>query len=254
MKADPQQIYRDGRGRVTALVRDLDADALSARVPACPSWTVRDLLCHLVGLPTDVLAGRVDGAGTDPWTAAQLASRTGCDRDTLLAEWEREAPAFEALIPMIDPPLPVYDIIVHEQDLRGALGTPGARDSAGVRMLVDVALGRLASEIDAAELPALEIAMEDEGFVAGSGDVRRPVGCRALRAVPFLRRSSERRAGEGLGLPRGLREARALPPDGPRGRDRAVVALPLPRVSVANCATTGRVRATDRQVRARSDR
>ncbi len=89
----------------------------------------------------------------------------------LLAEWEREAPAFEALIPMIDPPLPVYDIIVHEQDLRGALGTPGARDSAGVRMLVDVALGRLASEIDAAELPALEIAMEDEGFVAGSGDV-----------------------------------------------------------------------------------
>ena len=171
MKADPQQIYRDGRGRVTALVRDLDADALSARVPACPSWTVRDLLCHLVGLPTDVLAGRVDGAGTDPWTAAQLASRTGCDRDTLLAEWEREAPAFEALIPLIDPPLPVYDIIVHEQDLRGALGTPGARDSAGVRMLVDVALGRLASEIDAAELPALEIAMEDEGFVAGSGDV-----------------------------------------------------------------------------------
>jgi uncharacterized protein (TIGR03083 family) len=171
VKADPQQIYREGRARITALVRDLDAGALSTRVPACPSWTVRDLLCHLVGLPTDVNAGRVDGAGTDPWTAAQLASRTGCDRDTLLAEWDREAPTFEELIPMIQPPRPVYDIVVHEQDMRGALGTPGARESAGVRMLTDVALRRLASEIDDAELPALEIAMEDEGFVAGSGDV-----------------------------------------------------------------------------------
>ena len=40
----------------------------------------------------------------------------------------------------------------------------------GVRWLTDTGLRRLASEIDEAELPALEIAMEDEGFVAGSGD------------------------------------------------------------------------------------
>ena len=72
---------------------------------------------------------------------------------------------------MIDPPRPVFDLVVHEQDLRGAIGVPGARDSAGVRWLVDIALARLASEIDEANLPALEIAMEDEGFVAGSGDV-----------------------------------------------------------------------------------
>jgi hypothetical protein len=37
--------------------------------------------------------------------------------------------------------------------------------------VIDVALGRLASEIDEANLPALEIAMEDEGRVVGSGDV-----------------------------------------------------------------------------------
>jgi uncharacterized protein (TIGR03083 family) len=171
VKADPQQIYREGRARVTELVRDLTPEELATPVPACPGWVVRDLLCHLVGLPSDVNAGRIDGAGTDPWTAAQLAARTGCDRDTLLAEWDREAPAFEAIIPMIEPPRPVFDIVVHEQDMRGALGVPGARDSAGVRMLVDIALERLASEIDDAELPALEIAMEDEGRVVGSGDV-----------------------------------------------------------------------------------
>jgi hypothetical protein len=118
-----------------------------------------------------VNAGRVEGAGTDPWTAAQVASHRDCSRDDLLDEWAREAPAFEEIIPMIDPPRPVFDLVVHEQDLRGAIGVPGARDSAGVRWLVDIALARLASEIDDANLPALEIAMEDEGFVAGSGDV-----------------------------------------------------------------------------------
>ncbi len=36
---------------------------------------------------------------------------------------------------------------------------------------MDVALNRLGEVFDEAELPALEIAMEDEGFVAGSNDV-----------------------------------------------------------------------------------
>ena len=132
MKADPQKIYREARGRVTELVRDLDDDSLVTPVPACPDWRVRDLLCHMVGLPTDVNAGRIEGAGTDPWTAAQVASHRDCSRDDLLEEWAREAPAFEAIIPMIEPPRPVYDIVVHEQDMRGALGVPGrARQRGG---------------------------------------------------------------------------------------------------------------------------
>jgi uncharacterized protein (TIGR03083 family) len=171
MNADPQKIYREARRRVTELVRDLDDSALATTVPACPAWTVRDLLCHMVGLPADANAGRLEGAGTDPWTAAQVAARTDCDRDALLAEWEREAPAFEQILPMIQPPRPVVDIVVHEQDMRGALGVPGARDSVGVRWLTDVAVGRLGEVIDEASLPALEIATEDQGFVAGSGDV-----------------------------------------------------------------------------------
>jgi len=171
VKADPQQVYREGRGRVSDLVASLDDAQMQTPVPACPAWRVHDLLCHLVGLPGDVNAGRIEGAGTDPWTAAQIAAHCDSTRDELLEEWAREAQAFEAILPMIDPPRPVFDLVVHEQDLRGAIGVPGARDSAGVRWLVDIALARLASEIDEANLPALEIAMEDEGFVAGSGDV-----------------------------------------------------------------------------------
>ncbi len=136
MTADPQQVYREGRGRVTALVATLDDAQMQTPVPACPAWRVHDLLCHLVGLPGDVNAGRIEGAGTDPWTAAQIAAHCDNTRDELLEEWAREAQAFEEILPMIDPPRPVFDLVVHEQDLRGAIGVPGARDSAGVRWLV----------------------------------------------------------------------------------------------------------------------
>ncbi len=123
--SDPQKIYREARGRVTELVATLDDEQLQTPVPACPDWRVHDLLCHMVGLPGDVNAGRIEGAGTDPWTAAQIATHRHRSRDELLEEWAREAPAFEEIIPLIKPPRPVFDIVVHEQDLRGAIGVPG---------------------------------------------------------------------------------------------------------------------------------
>ena len=46
-----------------------------------------------------------------------------------MEEWEREAPAFEQILPVINPPRPLYDVVVHEQDMRGAVGVPGGRDS-----------------------------------------------------------------------------------------------------------------------------
>ena len=54
---DPVQAWRDAFDRVCALVERLDAAELAATVPACPDWTVRDLLSHMVGLGADVLAG-----------------------------------------------------------------------------------------------------------------------------------------------------------------------------------------------------
>ena len=85
------------------------------------------------------------------------SSRRGTGRpcDELLEEWEREAPAFEQILPVIKPPRPLYDVVVHEQDMRGAVGLPGGRDSEGVTLLYGVALGRLTEAFDEAGLPAL---------------------------------------------------------------------------------------------------
>ncbi len=167
--SDVGEVYRDTRSRVTELVRTLDAAGREAPVPACPGWTVRDLLSHLAGLPADINAGRVEGAGTDLWTAAQLAARTGRPCDELLEEWEREAPAFEQILPVIKPPRPLYDVVVHEQDMRGAVGLPGGRDSEGVTLLYGVALGRLTEAFDEAGLPALEFETAKGTYVAGTG-------------------------------------------------------------------------------------
>src|SRR5260370_964850 len=37
--------------------------------------SVHDVVAHLAGTVTDVLGGRLDGVGSDPWTAAQVGTR-----------------------------------------------------------------------------------------------------------------------------------------------------------------------------------
>ena len=43
----------------------------SASVPATPAWRAHDVLAHLVGVPDDVVNGRLDGLASDSWTQAQ---------------------------------------------------------------------------------------------------------------------------------------------------------------------------------------
>jgi len=124
--------YRGLRERVTALVRAAPPEALDRVAPATPQWRVRDVLAHLVGVPADVLAGRLDGVATDGWTAAQVDARRGASAADMLAEWEECGPQIEAVFEQV--PFEVigqamYDAVTHEHDVRHALRTPGARDS-----------------------------------------------------------------------------------------------------------------------------
>ena len=129
--------YSECRHRIEGLVLDLgDERAGATPVPACPAWSVRDVLAHLTGVTTDALTGRLDGVGSDEWTRAQVESRRGCGVAGILAEWDANAGRFEALLDEIGGAAhqAVADIVTHEQDLRGALGRPGARTVAGLRI------------------------------------------------------------------------------------------------------------------------
>lgn len=136
--------YEDGLRRVVALVDGLSEAELQTKVPACPLWSVQDLVAHLSGVAEDSVRGAFfDGATlawTDPdlavrreaWTAAQVESRRGLDRHQLVAELERHG---QALIrglrrgdrATVDVPgwmiaAPAADLAAHIGDLEEALG------------------------------------------------------------------------------------------------------------------------------------
>jgi uncharacterized protein (TIGR03083 family) len=69
---DTTEAYRAVRDRMIALVDGVDGDQ---DVPACPGWTVRDLMAHVTGVADDILEGRMDGVATDEWTGTQVAAR-----------------------------------------------------------------------------------------------------------------------------------------------------------------------------------
>jgi uncharacterized protein (TIGR03083 family) len=130
--------YEETRQRVIDLVRDCVAQnsaAAQASVPACAGWRVRDVIAHLSGLATDIESGNLDGAATDEWTAAQVDARRDLSIDEVLRESDDVGPKLASFLddfPGRYGAQVVADVAVHEQDIRGALRRPGARDSAAI--------------------------------------------------------------------------------------------------------------------------
>ena len=62
--ADLAGMYRETRERLAGLVAGLDEAQLGRPVPACPGWSVADVMGHLAAIPEDALAGRLTGPPT----------------------------------------------------------------------------------------------------------------------------------------------------------------------------------------------
>lgn len=127
-------LYRDARQRVTEMVGELDVAELAAAVPACPGWSVADVVAHLTAVGQDALAGRLTKPPTDDETAAQVARFSGQPVDQVLGTWNGLGPQFEEVIAGFGIWPAVLDVVAHEHDIRGALGRPGARDSEAVAL------------------------------------------------------------------------------------------------------------------------
>jgi uncharacterized protein (TIGR03083 family) len=148
--------YRTARLRITELVLALDDEDLTRAVPACPGWTVHDVVSHITGVADDAVHGRMDGVATEPWTAAQVDRGRGMSTVDLLERWTEQAPVFESL-PL--PPQAVIDLTTHEQDIRGAVVQPGARDTDEVQFAFEL-LARRAVEV----VPGLRVETDGATF------------------------------------------------------------------------------------------
>jgi len=125
------------RARVIELLRSTPESSGNIVVPCTPEWTIRQLAAHLVGVPEDVLAGRMQGVATDAWTHAQVERFGDLTLSELANLFESSAPKIDAIIHNFPQPIIsqfVMDAVTHEQDMRSALGVPGGRDSKAVEV------------------------------------------------------------------------------------------------------------------------
>ena len=134
---DVARSYGELRRRTIEMLRGLPDNMAEKVVPHCPAWTVRETVCHVVGVPEDVLAGNMDGVTTDAWTQAQVDRHAGDSLEKLLDIWESLGDTIDALIPQFPEPINsqfVFDANSHEQDIRFAIGAPGAREALSVHV------------------------------------------------------------------------------------------------------------------------
>jgi uncharacterized protein (TIGR03083 family) len=173
-------LYRETRERLGARVAGLDE---------CPGWDVRAVLSHLTGIVADLQDGRLDGVGTDEWTAAQVSARRDLPMAVIVDEWNEKAPALEdqlATWPEDVAGQLVSDATSHELDVRGALGDHDARDTEGIRYTFERYAGRLGTRVTEAGLPAVRIVGGDQTVVAGDGDAEVTVRGPAFELVRAL--------------------------------------------------------------------
>ena len=193
--------YAGVRRRINELVADVDPARTGDPVPACPSWRVHDLVAHVAGVADDVLGGRLEGAGSDPWTAAQVAARRDRPLAEVLDEWNAQASQLEGMVDSFGPAghQLVMDVVSHEHDLRGALAAPGDRSSDAVTIGLDWLVRAFQGAASANGHPALRVVATDTGTTwdPDDRDVAATVTAPAfelLRALSGRRTEAEIRA------------------------------------------------------------
>jgi uncharacterized protein (TIGR03083 family) len=188
--------YRGVRERTTDMLGAVDdGTASSTAVPGCPGWTVTELAGHMCGVCVDILEGNLDGVGTAPWADAQAERFAPLGLAGVLDHWNEVAPQVEALAPGFPPEAAtqlVFDAATHEQDARGAVGVPGARDADSLAVPLEF-IGRLLdSRVRAAGLPSLALHTPD-GWTTLAGDGPEAIEVRAS-AFDLFRSFGGRRA------------------------------------------------------------
>jgi len=170
-------------------------------VSSCPDWTVADLCAHLAGVSGALVVGDLPGADVQAWVDGQVATRRGRSIASLLDEWATITPAFQQLMVSQGGRIAglLYDIVVHEHDLRGAIGQPGARESRGV--VLSLGFGRLAlhSDMKRAGPGVVEVVSADGSWRAGEAgerdaEVRLDLSDRADGTWELLRLLGSRRS------------------------------------------------------------
>jgi len=162
-------------------------------VPACPGWSTGDVMSHVVGLAEDASSGRLPplnlmeqwrdadvAADRDAMTAAQVGRRRQLAADDRARDWRALGDVLDPMLggtrPFPPPAMPylsavlVTDLVVHDQDVRAALGAPHRAEGADLSIaLASYAFG-VEYRITQLGLPALRLRYAGKDRTLGVGD------------------------------------------------------------------------------------
>jgi len=115
--------YDETRNRMLDIARAAGPDALATTIPSCPDWSALQLITHCVSLPAAIAAGSFPTGDSNEWIASIIQDRAGASLDELATEW---VSVNDTIAGMVNGGGAVLfdDLVVHEHDLRGALGVP----------------------------------------------------------------------------------------------------------------------------------
>ena len=165
MTAPDHLLYRRVRLDIGLLATPRVADA---PVPACPEWTVTDLVAHLLEVAGNVAARLGSPVGT------ALPRQPGVELG--LREWDRVSHVLEPLVELQGPRSAgrmVMDAFTHLLDLHAALDVPADPDHPAYRSTLDLLAGGFSASVRAHHLPVLRIESPTTSWTTGDGPVVR---------------------------------------------------------------------------------
>jgi hypothetical protein len=190
------QAYARTRDRMIALVSE-PGIPLNRTIPACPEWTAKDLLGHVVAMPAALSAGRLPQGSVAEWLVELVRERGAQPVEQLTEEWRALDPAMPKLLAG-GSSLLFGDLAVHEHDLRAALGRPD-HGALEVDVMLPRTLAGFARPLREAGLGALEVRGGDGCWQSHEGPVGWSLHVDAWEGVRAV--NSRRTAAELLALP-----------------------------------------------------
>jgi len=158
--------YRQVRSNVLELLDEMPPDA-DPVVPACPGWTVRELVAHLVGVSATAI-GRLSG-----WPSVQPSSSSDMGVPELLETWEQLGA--EADLLLADQGgrsgnILVMDAFTHELDVRYAIGAELPSEHPAFPGAFEVLANGFAAAVSDHGLPALVLSTGSTQWTVGEGE------------------------------------------------------------------------------------
>ncbi|HEU5302959.1 MAG TPA: maleylpyruvate isomerase N-terminal domain-containing protein [Acidimicrobiia bacterium] len=159
---DLAAIYLAVRDRMCAAIEAMPPADAEKVVPACPDWTVHDLLAHQTSMPVAILAGDIPTGDPNGWIQGLVDARRDTSIDELLAEWRNDDAALGGLVANVG--ILVGDLVAHEGDLTGALGMVADRTAPESEAMLPGALAGLSGPVTEAGLGSIEVRHDDRSW------------------------------------------------------------------------------------------